>query len=225
MNVSQIPPGGWQYHQAQTGWSVPTPTGYTHDQVVNMIIKHRLSNPAIVAKYSLSTDPGTVSLELIKFQQIRGALPPDTIPKLTPPPVNPPRLVGAVQDAVAAVKKLAAGGSALYEWEELGYPHVEPSVAASRAATCAICPKNQQGRSLTEYFTVPVAELYNKRFQKLQEMKLSTPDDDKLAVCQACLCPMRTKIWFPNDLLKKRLLPEQKPLLNQINPRCWQLDL
>lgn len=184
-----------------------------------------MSNPAVVAKYRLPTDYDTVSRELIKFQQMRGALPPDTIPKMTPPPVSPPRLVGAVQDAVAAVKKLAAGASALLEWEEAGLPHVEPSVAALRAATCSICPKNQQGKSLTEYFTVPVAALFEKRFKKLQEMRLTTPDDGKLAVCQACLCPMRTKVWMPNELVKKRLKPEQRAELNQINPRCWQLDL
>ena len=204
---------------------MPTPVGLTHDQAVNHLIKHRLANPAVTAKYNLSTDFGTVSRELIKFQQIRGALPPDAIPKMTPPPAPQPRLVGAVVDAVAAVKKLAAGASALLEWEELGLPHVDPSVAASRAATCAICPKNQQGKSLTEYFTVPVAELYNKRFKKLQELNLTTPDDDKLNVCQACLCPMKTKVWMIPELIKKRLLPEQKGLLSQINPRCWQLDL
>lgn len=225
MNTSQTPPGGWQFVQPQTGWAMPTPVGLTHDQAVNMLIKHRLANTAAVQKYRLATDFDTVSRELIKFQQIRGALPPDPIPKLTPPPVTAPRLVGAVSDAVAAVKKLAAGGTALYEWEELGYPHVEPEVAAERAAICVTCPKNQQGRSLTEYFTVPVAEMYNKRFQKLQELKLSTPDDDKLAVCQGCLCPLRTKVWFLPELIKKRLTPEIRAELNQIQPRCWQLSL
>jgi hypothetical protein len=190
-----------------------------------MIIKHRLANPAAVAKYRLSTDPGTVSAELIKFQQIRGALPPDAVPKLTPPPVQAPRLVGAVVDAVAAVKKLAAGASALLEWEEQGYPHVEKEVAEKRAETCSICPKNQQGRSLTEYFTVPVAELYNKRFKKLDEQKLTTSFDGLLNVCQGCLCPMRTKVWFPPQMIVKRLTPEIRGQLNQIQPRCWQLDL
>jgi hypothetical protein len=225
MNITQIPPGGWQYFQPQTGWHAPFPVGMTHQQQVNNIIRHRLGNPAVVAKYKLATDPETVGRELIKYQQIRGALPADPAPKMTPPPIQSPRLVGAVSDAVAVVKKLAAGASALLEWESEGLPHAEPKVAEARAQICSKCPKNQEGRSLTEYFTVPVADLYNKRFKKMHDLNLTTPYDDDLKVCQACLCPMRTKVWFPKELILKRLIPEQRPQLNQINPRCWILDL
>jgi len=225
MNITEIPPGGWQFHQPQTGWNAPFPVGMTHDQQVTNIINHRMSNPAIVQRYKLATDFSTVSRELIKYQQIRGAIPSEPPPKLTPPPVSAPRWSGAVGDAVAVVKKLAAGASALLEWEEAGMPHVDSKVAEARAQTCSICPKNQQGRSLTEYFTVPVAKIFNKRFRKMDELNLKTPYDDMLNVCQACLCPMRTKVWFPKELILKRLLPEHRPQLSQINPRCWILDL
>jgi len=224
MNLSEIPPGGWQFHQPQTGWSVANPVGYTHDQVVTMIIKHRRANPAIALKHKLSLDPTQVSQELISYQQARGALPATPIPKPMPPSGSP-FLPGAVAGAVSTVKKLASGAAALLEWEEAGMPHVTPEVASARAALCALCPKNQQGKSLTEYFTVPIADLFNKRFQKLQSMNLTTPYDGTLNVCQACLCPIRTKVWFPPELVLKRLKPEQKPELNQADPRCWILDI
>jgi hypothetical protein len=225
MNTSQIPPGGWQWHEAATGWWAPHPIGHTFDQQVQNIIKHRSANPAITAKHKLPTDPTTVGRQLIQFQQARGALPPDSPPKLTPPPLSLPRMSGAVVGAVAVVKKLAAGAATLLEWEESGMPHVEPEVAENRASVCARCPKNQQGKSLTEYFTVPVSDLFNKRFRKMDELNLRTTYDDQLNVCQACLCPMRTKVWFPTDMVVKRLKPEQKSQLNQANPRCWILDL
>lgn len=207
----------------QTGWSVPSPVAQTHDQAVTLIIKHRLANPAIVAKHKLSTDFSTVSTELIKFQQARGALPADVAPKMTPP--ASPRMSEAVQASVAVVKKMAAGMATLLEWDEAGMPHVDQSLAESRASVCAVCPKNDQTKSVREQFTDFVADRFNARFKRLDELNLRTAHDAKLKTCQACLCPMRTKVWFPAELVLKRLKPETKSELNQANPRCWILDL
>lgn len=223
MNTSATPPGGWQFHSPQTGWNAPTPVASTFDQTVNLIIKHRRANPAIVAKHKLSTDPAVVSQELIKFQQIRGALPPDPIPKMTPP-LSSPRMAGAVRDAVAAVRKVASGAALLFEWEEAGMPHVEQSVADTRASTCVVCPKNQKGKNLTDIFTVPVADMIKKKMERLDQINLKTSYDLELAVCSACLCPMRTKVWMPLDLILKRMKPETKSELNQANPKCWILQ-
>lgn len=224
MNLSQIPPGGWQFHSPATGWSIPHPVGVTHDQAVTLIIKHRMANPAITAKHKLSTDFGSVSNELIKFQQARGSLPPDAVPKLVPPSLMP-QMSEAVRDAVAVVKKMASGMASLLEWDEAGMPHVEPAVAEQRAATCSKCPKNDRTKSLRERFTDAVADKYNARFRRMDELNLRTSHDDELKVCQACLCPMRTKVFFPPELVLKRLKTEQRMELNQVNPRCWILDL
>lgn len=142
-----------------------------------------------------------------------------------PRPEDMPKMSGSVAQAVASVKKLAAGGATLLEWSEEGMPHVVQSVADKRASICAVCPKNEQGKSLTEYFTAPLAAVIQKRFDKMAEMNLRTPSDDKLFTCQACLCPLRTKVWFPDELVLKRLKSEWKAELNQENPRCWILDL
>jgi len=223
MNTSQFPNGGWVFHQPQTGWNAPTPVASTFDQTVKLIIKHRQANPAIVAKHKLSTDPAVVSQELIKFQQIRGALPPDPIPKLTPP-VSTPRMAGAVREAVAAVRKVAAGAALLFEWEEAGMPHVEQSLADTRSETCSTCPKNEKGKNLTDIFTVPVADMIKKKMERLEQSNLRTKHDSQLAVCSACLCPMRTKVWIGLDLILNRMKPETLAELNQTNPRCWILQ-
>ncbi len=223
MNTSETPPGGWSYYQPQTGWTAPFPVGHTFTQQVNNIIKHRKANMALVVKHKLALDEATVSQELINYQIARGAI--AAPPKPAPLATSVPQLSGAVQGAVAAVKKLASGAATLLKWEEQGYPHVEPEVAIARAAVCVACPKNQQGKSLTEYFTTAVADMYNRKFQKQQELNLTTPHDDKLFVCSACLCPLRNKVYLPNDMILSSLKPEQRPELNQANPHCWILDL
>lgn len=222
MNTSQIPAGGWQYYVAQTGWWAPHPIGFTFDQQKRNIQKHLLANPAIVAKHKIPTDLDTIGQQLITYQQKRGALPPDPTPKLTPP-LQAAQMSGGVRAAVAAVRKMATGASLLMEWEEAGLPHVEQAVADDRAATCVKCPKNEKGKSLTEIFTEPVAAMIKRKMERLNEMNLRTPSDSQLATCQACLCPMRTKVWMPTELVLKRLKPDQKAELQPENPKCWIL--
>lgn len=220
LSRSQIPPGGWQFYQPQTRWSAPTPIASTFDQTVNLIIKHRLSNPAMIVRHNLATDAVTVGNELESFTRTRLGLGPASPPKLPPPPAAP-QLSGAVQQAVAAVKKLAAGTALLMEWDESGLPPVASSVSESRAAVCAGgCPKNEKGKSLSEYFTVPASNMIRRRFERLEQLELKTSHDAELNVCQACLCPLRLKVHTPMELILKRLKPEQRA---ELDPRCWIL--
>lgn len=222
LSRSQIPPGGWQFYQPQTRWSAPTPISSTFDQTVVLIIKHRMANPAVTVKHNLSTNPGVVGDELDSFTRARlGMAPmPTGFPKMMPPPPAKPQVSGAVSEAVAAVKKLASGVALLMEWEESGVPPVAKEISEIRAATCAVCQKNAKGKSLSEFFTVPLSNLTKRRFEKLEQMKLTTSHDSELNVCQACLCPLRLKVHTPMDLIQKRLKPEQRA---ELDPRCWIL--
>lgn len=142
-----------------------------------------------------------------------------------PPPQQSPRMQGSIAVGVSMIKKLAAGAASLLEWNEAGLPHVSQEVADKRASICAVCPKNNQGKNLTDYFTVPLAEMIKKRVEVMLEMDLKTPYDDKLKVCEGCLCPLRTKVFFPDELILKRISDQTRSELNQQNPRCWILDL
>ena len=215
---SQFPPGGWEYYQPQTNWSPPTPKGSTFDQTVILIIKHRMANPAMIVKHNLSTDPAVVGDELENYTRARLGIMP--MGKSTPPP-STPYLSGAVQAGVAAVKKLAAGAAILMEWDESGMPPVAAELSEKRAGICSTCPKNSTGKSLTEFFTVPLAELTRRRFERLQQLNLTTSHDDKLNVCEACLCPLALKVHAPMELILKRLKPEQRA---ELDPRCWILS-
>lgn len=215
MNRSTFPNGGWSFFQPQTNWWAPAPVSNTFDQQVVNIIKHRRANPAVTGRFKLATDPATVGAELEEFTAKRLGLPD---PKLSPPPTRPQLGQGAVA-AVAAVEKLAAGAALLLEWQESGQAPVAPALAEKRAAICAVCPKNEVG-GFTKYFTAPVADNIRRRLARLHEMNLTTPSDDKLQVCAACLCPLRLKVWCPMDLIQARLKPEQRV---ELDPNCWIL--
>jgi len=227
MNLSEIPSnGGWMFEQPQTGWGIrrPLSTGLTHDQAVSEIIRHRRANPAITIKHSLATDPASVSAELVRYQQARGAMPIDQLPPLTPPSQPAPQVPGASSASVVVIKKIASGAASLMEWEQAGMVPVDQATAEARAAICSVCPKNQQGKSLSEIFTTPLANIIKTKVERLNTMNLRTQSDDKLFTCQACNCAMRLKVWLPKELIDKRRKPEWDAELNQANPRCWILS-
>lgn len=220
LSHTQTPPQGWAFYQPQTRWTLPNPVSVTFDQAVTLIIKHRQANPATTIQHKLPTDFNSVAAELDAFTRARLGMAPLSFPKQTPPPAVP-QLSGAVQAGVAAVKKIAAGAALLMEWEESAMPPVAAQLSQKRADTCATCPKNEQGKALTDYFTGPLSEKMRARFARLFAMNLTTTQDEKLNVCSACLCPLRLKVHTPIELILKRLKPEQRA---ELDPRCWILS-
>ena len=157
--------------------------------------------------------------------RVAGGGSPVAIPKDSPflKPYEAPKVSGAIKDAVSSVKKLAAGAATLLDWEEQQMPHVPQELAEKRASVCAVCPKNIQGKHLSEYFTAPAAAMIKERLERMKQLDLHTSHDEKLQTCDACLCQMRLKVWFPMALVLKRLTKERRAELNQDSPRCWQL--
>jgi len=132
-------------------------------------------------------------------------------------PVPSRSISQSVAAAVAAVKKLAAGGALLLEWEVSGEAPVPNEIATQRASICAECPKNQKG-DFTRWFTKPVSELVKKKMQRVHAMNLKTVHDDKLGTCVACECPLKLKVFCGIDLIHKHLKPEAKAELWE---KCW----
>jgi hypothetical protein len=50
------------------------------------------------------------------------------------------------------------------------------------------------------------------------EFKLSTPFDDQLGVCEACLCPMALKVHVPFEKFFPHMTAEAKDALDNA---CW----
>jgi hypothetical protein len=223
---SQTPSGGWIFHDPHFGpggWSEPQPVASTFGQVVQHIIKLRLGTPAITVKFNLATSVDAVSNELENFTRARLGMAQSGagFPKQMPPPSSAPSLSQGVRVAVDNVKKMAAGAAELFDWEVSGLAPEPADVSAKRAATCAVCPKNEAG-GLAKYFKEPIANNIRKRLARLHAMNLTTPDDAKLDTCSACLCILRLKCHEPAALVLKHLKPEVRA---DLHPDCWVLKL
>jgi hypothetical protein len=212
LSRTQFPPGGWHFFQPQTGWAPPTPIASTFDQTVQLIIKHRLANGGITAKHKLSLDPAVVGNELETFNAMRLGIPLES-PKPMPPR---PTLPQSVVAAVAAVKKMADGVALLVEWLPQGQT-VAPDLSEKRASVCVTCPKNGS-TTLTQYFTQPVSARLQKMVEARKDLKLQTSFDDKLGVCDVCLCPMKLKVHVPMDHILAKTRPETMP---EFPDHCW----
>lgn len=204
--MKQIPNGIF-YYEPRTKWR-SSPGSF--DNVVGQMIAHRQANGWL----GLSTDQATVANELDQFaaawcaqngwnDYITGGNPPNPMPP-------PPSLASRLQNA-------AGGGEVIVEWLASGAEAVPAELSNKRAAVCADCPLNQKG-DLMRFFTLPATEAIRKALNARRDMKLSTPDDYRLGICEACQCPMRLKVHFPIDRIRSKLKPEVQA---RLDPRCW----
>lgn len=232
-NRHTIPPGGWQFYQPQTGWKAPTPIGSTFDQTVDLIVKHRLMNQAIVLKYKLATDWNTVAMELEQFTKKRLGIPAEALPnpKTLARPAAPsavaaaagvvarkePSVLGRFANVASALKKVSVGVGTVLDC--VGSEPVARELAESRAKVCVGCAMNGKG-DFTSWFTVPLSEAIRKAETALRERNLATSLDDKLGVCASCLCPLKLKTWCSIRAIKDHLIAEVQA---DLPPHCWIL--
>lgn len=130
--------------------------------------------------------------------------------------------LASLRNAAARARELVAGAKTLLEWDDSGEPPVPPEQALSRARVCAACPLNDPS-DLTAWFTVPAAELIQRRVERFAARKLVTPQDEHLNLCTACHCPLKLKVHIPLAWITKRLSPEQKEKLKG-GKNCWILS-
>lgn len=216
-----FPPDGWSFFQPQTNWHAPP--GLSFDDVVEQIIRHRLANPRFAANWSV--EPAEVAEELDTFTCTRLAMDPNyCAPGVPSPfPAGSPRQASMWVNqsgrggVVAAGRKIVAGIGVLVDWLGSGGKPVDNKLAVARAETCSGCPKNEPG-GLESFFTAPASELIRKQLAIRQDLQLSTPFDEKLNVCSACLCPMKLKVHTPIEHILKHLLADAE---TELDPRCW----
>lgn len=215
INTHETPPGGWQFRQSATGWSAPTPIGSTHAQTVELIIRHRLKNPAIVAKHKLSTDPAVVGEELLDFNRLRLGIPKPK-PQAQPIPFQPARSLSSnVVAAAVGIKRAAQGSAVVLDWLTSGGAPVAQDLANKRAATCVACPKNVAG----SWFTMAAADIIKSAIEARKDLKLETPSDAALKSCDVCKCLLRLKVWCPLSHILNHTKPEVMAEFPREN--CW----
>lgn len=210
LSHSTTPPGGWIFYQPQTKWWVPSPVSQTFNQAVQLIIRHRLANKAIVLKHKLATDAASVSAELDSYTRTRLNIPPSASPKLTPRQLSLSHVAGAV----AEVKRAAQGTAVVIDWLTSGGAPVDKALAEKRASVCVQCTKNVEGK----WYTVGPAELIRETLEARSDLKLETPHDANLKSCDVCKCLMRLKVWTPLSFILKGTKPE---ILAEFPDWCW----
>lgn len=216
-------PGGFRFYQPETQWRSQPFASF--NSIVQALIQHRQGNPALTAKYGWPTDAGSVANEVdkynalicaqmgwTKFIQSGGGAAP--VPKATP--LSP---IALKQIAAAAdkVRKIWAGVKTLNDWLDSGEPAVGVVQSEHRAEICSTCPKNTAG-DLTAWFTIPAADTIKRQMGVLQDRQLSTTLDDKLNVCEVCLCPLKLKVHTPFKFIKT---PPDVMAQLRLVPNCW----
>lgn len=218
-----FPNGGWEFYQPQTNWWAPYPKSNTFDQQVVNIIKHRQANPAVTINHRLATDFASVGNELEAYTRARL-----NIPAIAPQPPNPPPPQQPSAVAVAAgstgIIRVAQGSGPILEWFGSGRPAVDRPISEKRASTCSSCPQNTANnpadQTALQWFVEQAGKVIAKGLEARQDLKLETSLDARLGVCKACLCPMKTKVHCPLDIILNHLKPEVRA---DLDPRCWIL--
>jgi len=221
-NEHRIPPGGWRFRQAETKWVAPTPISSTLSQTVELIRKMRLKNPAIVAKFKLSTNPEAIKAEVVRYNRKLNGLPEEA----TPLPFSAPhsRFAGAARDAVGGsmtnLKRAAQGAAVVLEWLGSGATPVAQELAEKRATICVACPKNQEG----SWFTEGPAALIKKSVETWKsvtgktDFEFKTAQGDALKSCDVCKCLMPLKVFVPlNHILEKT----NAEVMAEFPANCW----
>lgn len=220
-------PGGFKFRQPEISYQSRPFESF--DSIVNSLIAARKGNPHVTQKFGWSTDIATVGNELDSYNaricEMMGWSQYITSTGASAPP--PPKTIApqqqaSVQSAAGRVSKIWAGVKTLNDWLDSGEPPVAREIAESRAATCAACPRNGTG-DFEKWFTRPASETIRKQLEKAHHMNLSTTSDDKIQICEACLCPMKLKVHTPMKFITPHLKPEvMEELKTGLN--CWILS-
>lgn len=222
-NRNEFIPGGFSYLQAETGWEAPRDLSF--NGLVSAVQRHRRGNPFQANKHNWAMDYDSVADEVdtynanrLKANQryhrfiLEGGEGSDfPVPKFLP------RLAHVVAGASAGIKRTVAGVKTYISWLGEGGRTVEKKEAERRAAICVVCPMNEKGEWRHRFTEAAAAEIL-KVFGIMNDMKLHTSHDVDLGTCDACNCPLKSKVWAPLHHILKDIKPEVREALH---PDCW----
>lgn len=185
-----------------------------------MWLEARLGNPAAVKRYRLSTNMQDIEQEIDsqlaricfdhKWNDFFVTSSGVGASAAAAPPI---RLRKVASDLVKAVE----GGAVLIDWIKTGSEAVPQEQANKRAEVCVKCPLNEKG-DWTRFFKLPVANSIRRELNRRKDMSLSTPSDDALNICGACLCVLKLKVHVPFEKFWPQLDQEIK---NDLWESCW----
>lgn len=166
----------------------------------------------MVVRHKLSLDPAAVANELELFTRLRIGAP---LPQ--PTPTTFPSGYTALSAGVGDIKKLATGAGILMAWDASGEAAVASDVANNRASTCADCPLNSMAK-LDQWNTVPVAMSLKSRLSRIEKIRLKTPSDSKLGLCDGIYSPTAMLVHAPLSIVNRKLKADMRANLHE---GCW----
>lgn len=213
-------PNGFQFYDPNIRWQSRQHMSFRG--IVDGIRAARIANPGITKAKNLATEIKAVEDEVDLYNATvcqqngwteyytdgqGGAAVP-----FSPPAPRTPR-----RGLISRAKNVVAGSSILVEGIRSREDAVSQEQANSRAATCATCPLNGK-KDWLAYFTQPASDAIRQRISEKIEMKLETPYDSQLGVCEACDCPMSLKVWFKFEAFWPKMTQAAKDALDK---GCW----
>jgi hypothetical protein len=221
-NRKILPPGGYHFYEARTGWSPMAMLDF--ETTVNLIVEHRKANPRFAGQWATDRASVAEELDLQTCRQLASrGLAEEWCQEgggfsFQEGPAPKQQWLGRkLRESAAAVKNIVAGIGALTDWLGDGAEPVESSEAENRASICFGCPNNRPG-TLGDFFTTEASEMIRKQLSVKADMKLATSKDNSLGVCGACLCPLKLKVWAPIEYIRKHTSDEVK---SKLATNCW----
>lgn len=173
-NLKSGPPGGWQYTQPQSGYTMSSIVFY---DLVKKVSMHR---------HNMNYPMGDVAAEV--EAQICSRMSPEDQYAHCETGVRPVKSLHWT-----LVQRFLVD---LVAWLKIGFEPVEQAEAERRAEICKTCPLNvgMHGCGSCRQTLDAVRETV---------MKLTTPLDSKLQACGVCGCELKTAVHVPLTVLQK----------------------
>ncbi len=221
-------PGGYSYYIPQIPQWRPQAWS-SLDSLAQQVLQVRQGNPFLTQKHGWSLDMETITNELDEWNaNLQASLGNMNFvvgaegapaPKLKAPSQQDLSQLSAV---ATRARQIWSGVKTLNDWLESGAPEVTQELAETRAKTCVECPLNKAG-DFSSWFTAPAASAIKKQLEKLGQRELKTSSDASLNVCEACLCPMKLKVWVPIKFIKTHTSDETLDKLRG-GKNCWLIS-
>lgn len=230
-NRGNIPPGGWQYLQPQSGRQFAGLDIYITAQEV---LDHRKANPFMCQQHGLSLDLNTIMNEIDEYTAAACLAHPgweqfvgDTNPPKTWSPSALPRRLLNVAGAAGAVKRTASGLKLVIEWVGAGLKPVPHELAEKRSNVCANCPMNQDPNWL-QRVDAAIASQIKSLVEVKNDLKLFTTNDAKLYTCSPCDCYLPLKVHSPINHIVENTSAEVMAKLEAVKTntgeKCWVIS-
>lgn len=198
------PPGGWMFYVEPTK---ATLKASSHHGLAHLIIKHYKANELM-----LDGNP----FDMIANQLCEGRARPVCFDADNA--VGRPGRSGPATSTMLNWGDMWSGGKNLSAWFLKGKQIVEQSISETRAAQCAICPKNQHSSTCVSCGIIQAA-IENST---LAVKGNKTSFDKQLKTCQVCKCSTKVLAHtYDPSYMNSTITPEQRAQYEEVG--CWKL--